>query len=135
MSEAVPTPPAPQPTPLTQPFWDGVNVGRLRFLRCAACGHAFLPAREECPACLSDRLAWQDASGAGTLVSWVVYHRAMHPAFAARLPYVVGIVELEEGARMISNIVGAEPSELRIDQKVTLSIETEDGVTLPRFKA
>lgn len=133
MSEAVAFP-LPSPTPLTEPFWSGIADGELRFMRCGLCGEAFLPAREECPACLSENVGWEAASGRGTLVSWVVYHRAMHPAFKDRIPYVVGIVELEEGARLISNIVGKAPDQLEIDQPLALKIETMEGAALPLFE-
>lgn len=126
--------PAPRPTPLTQPFWDAVKNGGLAFLRCQACGEAFLPAREECPNCLSPELAWTPASGRAKLISWVVYHRAFHPAFAARTPYTVAVVELEEGPRLISNISDApDPEALVIDQALMLRVEQDGGVAVPRF--
>jgi uncharacterized OB-fold protein len=131
----VPLPiPRPSDNPLQKPFWSALGRGRLTFQRCGTCGNAFLPAREECPRCLSPELCWEDASGDATLVSWVVYHRAFHPAFAHRLPYTVAIVELAEGVRMISNIVGdVDPESLRIEQPLRLRIEQEEDFAIPRF--
>jgi uncharacterized OB-fold protein len=93
-----------------------------------------LPAREACPRCLGRSLTWQQASGKARLISWIVYHQAFHPSFAQRLPYTVAIVELEEGARMVSNIVGTEdPESLRIDMPLTAIIEQQGDVRVPRF--
>lgn len=124
--------PLPTPAPLTQPFWDGLSAGELRYQRCTACAHAWLPAREECPRCLSDQIAWQASAGRGRLISWVVYHQAFHPAFADRLPYNVAVVELEEGPRLITN-VNAEQEALAIEMPLVVSIETESGIRIARF--
>jgi hypothetical protein len=69
--------PVPQPTPLSAPYWRSLDEGRLTFQRCDACGHAWLPARSECPRCWSSTLQWTPASGAATLVSWVIYHHGV----------------------------------------------------------
>lgn len=124
--------PVPTVTPLTMPYWNGLQEGELRHQVCGTCGNVWLPAREECPQCLSEDVSWTPSSGRGRLISWVVYRRAAHPAFVDRVPYTVAVVELEEGARLITNIVG-DPSELRIDQPVQLQIEEENGFWLPRF--
>lgn len=124
--------PLPSVTPLTQPYWDGLAQGELRHQRCAACHHAWLPAREECPRCLSTDVAWQRAGGGGRIISWVVYHTATHPSFADRLPYNVAVVELDEGPRLITNIC-APADELAIELPVVLRIEQESGISIPRF--
>lgn len=124
--------PLPTPTPLTQPFWEGLTAGQLRYQRCAACAHAWLPAREECPRCLADDVSWEPSVGRGRLISWVVYHQAFHPAFADRLPYNVAVVELEEGPRLITN-VNAESDALAIDMPLVVSIESESGIDIARF--
>lgn len=124
--------PLPEVTPLTQPYWDGLAQGELRHQRCAGCGHAWLPAREECPHCLSAEVAWEPAGGGGRIISWVVYHTAVHPSFADRLPYNVAVVELDEGPRLITNI-NAPEDQLAIERAVVLSIEQESGVSVPRF--
>ncbi len=124
--------PLPVITPLTAPFWEGLAEGELRYQRCGACGNAWLPAREECPRCLSDDVAWQPSSGRGRLISWVIYHTAVHPAFADRVPYNVAIVELDEGPRLISNIKAAD-RQLAIEMPVLATIEQESGVHVARF--
>jgi len=128
------TPPLPDLDVLTRPFWDGLAGGVLSYQRCGACGHAWLPARSECPQCLGDVWHREAADGGARLVSWVVYRHAYHPAFAHRLPYVTAVVELDEGPRLISNVVGVEDlSTLRIDMHLALRLEREAGMVVPRF--
>jgi uncharacterized protein len=124
--------PKPEPTELTRPYWDALDQGHLVFQRCD-CGNAWLPARRQCPSCLQPTLRWERASGRARLVSWVVYHTAYHEAFASRLPYNVALVELEEGPRLITNMVDA-PAALTGDAPVVLQIEREGGVALARFR-
>ncbi len=124
--------PPPTVTPLTEPYWKGLEEGELRHQRCRACSNAWLPAREECPRCLSDDVAWEASSGRGRIISWVVYHQASHPAFAERVPYNVAVVELDEGARLITNILSPS-QDLRIEHPVVLQIEQDSGLSLPRF--
>ena len=126
--------PQPEVTPLNEPHWQGLREGRLMIQRCTNCGYHWLPAREDCPSCLHDGYRWVQASGRGRLISWVVYHTAFDKAFADRLPYSVAVVELEEGARTITNIVNWRDG-LRADQPVELAVEEEDGVALARFRA
>ena len=133
MSDTLLQVPPPEMTELTRPFWDALGRGALTFQRCKACGHAWLPARSECPSCLGDAWQREPASGDATLVSWVVYRHAYHPAWEQRLPYTVAAVQLDEGPRLISNIVGADAAQLRIDQRLRLVIEHEGGIAVPRF--
>ena len=134
MNDDLTTIPAPELNELSRPFWDALRQqGRLTFQRCKACGHAWLPARSDCPSCLGDDWQRDNAAGGATLISWVVYHHAYHPAFESRLPYTVAVVQLDEGPRMISNVVHADPTSLRIDQQLHLVIEDEGGTAVPRF--
>jgi uncharacterized OB-fold protein len=124
--------PKPEPTEISRPYWDALRDGHLVFQRCA-CGHAWLPARRNCPACLAPEPRWERASGRGRLVSWVVYHTAYHPAFENRLPYNVSLVELEEGPRLLTNVVDSNDS-LVADAAVELKVEWEGDVALARFQ-
>lgn len=127
--------PEPEITPLNKPYWDGLKEGELRFQRCNSCGNRWLPARESCPKCLAVDAEWCPASGRGKILSWVVYHTAYHDAFAGRVPYDVTLVELEEGPRLLTNIVNGERgARLRIDAAVTLKIEQEGDLALARFE-
>ena len=125
--------PAPEMSELTRPFWDALAQGALTYQLCKACGHAWLPARNECPSCLGEAWQREPAKGGATLVSWVVYRHAYHPAWEPRLPYTVAAVQLDEGPRLISNVVGADAAQLRIDQRLRLVIGTEGGIAVPRF--
>jgi uncharacterized OB-fold protein len=126
--------PRPSLDAINAPYWRSLEEGRLRFQRCAQCAQAWLPPRAECPRCLAGEPLWEDAEGTASLVSWVTYRRALHPAFEARLPYVVALVELDEGPRLMTNLVGlpagATPA---AGMRLRLRIEHEDGLTLARF--
>jgi uncharacterized OB-fold protein len=124
--------PLPEPTPLSKPYWDALSAGRLTFQHCRKCGHNWLPPRAECPECLAAEWDWQQASGKGRVISWVIYHHAYHEAFRDRLPYNVALVELDEGPRLITNIVNPEAG-IKAERPVTLKIEDEHGVALARF--
>jgi flavin reductase (DIM6/NTAB) family NADH-FMN oxidoreductase RutF len=106
MSEA--TKPIPAPTDNTAPFWSGCAAGELRLRKCAACGVFRSPTRMVC-ACGATAAEWTAVSGRGTVFSYTVVHRAPDPAFKAELPYVIAIVALDEGGRLMSNLVGTEP--------------------------
>ncbi|GAC1325175.1 MAG: hypothetical protein NVSMB13_07820 [Mycobacteriales bacterium] len=120
-------PPLPTVTEVNAPYWEALAQGRLVYQRCAECGHAWLPAREDCPRCLSHGGEWVAAEGAATLVSWVVVHTAYHDYFADKLPYLVAVVQLAEGPRLISTVLGADPQELSIDAPLRLEIESGEG--------
>lgn len=123
---------APTVTPDTQFFWDGLREGRLLVQRCDDCGRLRHPPRPMCPHCTS--LAWSavPASGEGTVVSFVLPRHPQWPWFEDG--YVVALVELEEGVRIVSNLVGAAPDELRIGLRVSVRFERfDDDLVLPLF--
>ncbi|MCG5215030.1 Zn-ribbon domain-containing OB-fold protein [Streptosporangium sp. KLBMP 9127] len=127
--------PVPKPTPDTQPFWDGTAAGELRVQRCAACSrHCFYP-RPSCPACGSGELEWITASGRATLYSYVINHRPA-PGFEDDGPYAIAVVELEEGVRMMTNIVGVEitPENLELDMPLQVVFEKRGDMHLPLFE-
>lgn len=130
------TPAALDPVPdidgINSPLWDGLKQGRLQFQACA-CGHAWLPPRSLCPQCLGDDWAWREASGRGRIISWVVYHVAYHPSFKNKLPYNVSIVELEEGPRLITNILDPN-DQISIDAPVRLDVDTTRDTPLAQFR-
>ena len=116
-----------------RPYWEGLAEGELRYQRCGSCGHAWLPPREFCPECLGGESEWVAACGRGKLVSWVIFHVAYNTLVEDRVPYNVAIVELDEGPRMITNIVDCEADGLTIDAPVSLVLQKEDQFTLARF--
>lgn len=121
-------------TPLTAPYWAALRAGRLDFQRCRACGNAWLPPREECPRCLAAGWAWETASGRGRVISWVVYHLPPNEAFAPRVPYNVAVVELDEGPRLITNLLDSDGRQPRIEAPVELRVEEEGGLAMARFR-
>lgn len=95
----------PEITDINKKFYDSLGKGELVANKCQDCNHIFLPPAKNCPNCLSDKVDWSPLSGEGSIYSWVEYHRAYHEAFKDKIPYVVAIVQLKEGPRMISNII------------------------------
>jgi uncharacterized protein len=125
----------PRPSPESQPFWDGLRRHELLVQRCGACGRCFFPPSNRCQHCWSDDVAWEPVSGRGRLFSFTVFHRAYAAELADQLPYVVGIVELEEGPRLITNVVGCAPADVRVDMPVEVAFDDlTDEVTLHAFR-
>jgi len=108
-----PEAPIPTITGVSRPYWDGLGAKELRVQHCSTCDHSWLPAREECPRCLAAEPVWQTVPPTARAVSWVTYHRAMHPYFADKVPYTVVLAELDCGARLISTT--ETPEKLSID--------------------
>ena len=126
--------PQAEVTPESEPYWTALGEGTLSFQRCRACGNAWLPARSECPRCLAAEWDWEASSGSGRLISWVVYHTSYHPYFEDKLPYTVGVVELDEGPRLIAGIIDP-PNALRIEQRLVLRADSDNGQPLAMFAA
>jgi len=115
-------------------FWEGAARGELLIQRCASCGTLRHPPRPACPSCRSLEWDTQRAGGRGTVHSYVVHHHPPVPGFEP--PYVVVLVELEEGTRLVSNLVDADPSEVSIGMPVEVEfVRVDDELTLPLFKA
>lgn len=115
--------PLPIPDDDTRPFWDSLKEHKLRVQKCSQCGRFRFPPRAICPYCMSLDSEWTEAKGKGKVYSFTVVHRPYTPAFEHELPYVVAIVELEEGIYLITNIVGCKPEEVKIGMEVEASFE------------
>lgn len=125
--------PVPVPTPVTQPFWDATKEHRLMLQKCAN-GHVFYYARTHCPECLSNEVSWVEASGRGKLYSYTVARRPQSPEFAEDVPYIVAAITLEEGPRMTSLLVEADPDNVAIDGQVEVTWDDVDGLSMPYFR-
>jgi uncharacterized OB-fold protein len=127
--------PLPVKTAENAPYWDSAKAHALELPRCGACGTFRYPPTPFCPRCLSDETEWRAVSGRGTVYSYIVVHQRYDPSFAEDLPYNVAVVELEEGPRLVTNVVGIDNKDLRIGMPVTITYEdiTEE-FTLPKFK-
>jgi uncharacterized OB-fold protein len=124
----------PEPTPETAHFWDGTRQGELRLQRCDACLLVYFPPRPFCPRCAHRRVTVIRASGRATLYSYVIHHRPV-PGFEP--PYSIAVVELEEGPRMMTNVVNTPqtPEALRLDMPVRVVFRRmTDTITLPLFE-
>lgn len=125
----------PVPTPETQPYWDGVAEGKVRITRCSDCGEPFFPPGPVCPNCSSQNVEWFDASGRATLYSYVIHQKPLK-WWETEGPRSVAIVELEEGPRMISSVVGCPqtPEALRLDMALTATFVPFDDATVVCFE-
>ena len=101
-------------TDFNRHYYDSIESGELTASKCQGCHHTFLPAAKNCPNCLSENVDWTVLSGEGSVYSWVEYHRPYHDAFKDKVPYVVAIVELKEGPRLISNIIDYDLNTLKV---------------------
>jgi uncharacterized OB-fold protein len=130
--------PLPQPmTPEAKPYWDGAREGKLMVPRCQSCQKAFLYPRVMCPHCGGRDITWIQASGRGRLYSFEIAHQILNKAFKVKTPIVLAMVELEEGPRMLTNLVNVapDPKALRCDMPVEVVFEKlTDQVSLPMFQ-
>ena len=125
----------PPVTDFTEPFWDATREQRLLLPWCRTCGQAFWFPRETCPRDLSPDLEWREAEGGGTVYAASVMPKPGNPAMAGREPYVVALVELDEGVRLMSNVVTADPSAVAVGDRVALTWEPlSDGRNLYLFQ-
>ncbi len=127
------TKPIPQADEESAPFYEGARRHELMLMRCLACGAWRLPSRPRCPDCWSTETEWARASGRGTLYSFGVMHQNF-AGFEDQTPYKYAVVELEEGPRIVSNVVGVPDGELRCDMRLQAVFDdVADDATLVRF--
>ena len=130
------TGPLPLPTPESRPFWDAARRHVLELPRCRSCGQYHYYPRATCPHCLSADLEWRGVSGRGRLHTFTIVHRGSK-GFPIPTPYVMAVVELDEGPRMMTNLVGlpADPAQIRIGMPVEVTFEDRaPEVSLPQFR-
>lgn len=126
--------PLPQPTRITQPYWDAAKEHRLMIQECACCKTRQFYPRQFCLSCLSEDLAWIECSGKGTVYTYTVNRRAANSAMSDLVPYVVAAVDLDEGVRMMANIVNGPVEAVKIGSRVRVCFEkVSDEITLPQF--
>ena len=125
----------PQPDLETQPFWDAARDGRLMIKRCTACERFHFYPRPFCPHCWSDAVEWVEANGRAKLYTWSVVHRNDLPPFPDRVPYVAAIVDLDEGPRMMTNVVDCDFAALEVGMILEAVFHpTSDEVTIVQFR-
>ena len=127
--------PLPAPDADTAAFWRGLQHGKLLLQHCRRCRHVQYYQQAACRQCGGDELEHRPAIGRGKVHSFSVVHRAPGPAFKADVPYAVLLVELAEGPRMISTLIGSDPKDVTFDMDVELAFDqVSDHITLPRFR-
>jgi uncharacterized OB-fold protein len=122
-------------TDLTRPYWAAAREGRLVLQHCPGCDRAWHPPLPRCPHCHRASPDWTDAAGTGTVYTYTVVRHPTHRALAGRVPYVVAIVELDEGPRLVTGITGCDVDRVRAGMRVRARFtDVTDEVTLPYFE-
>jgi len=123
--------PGPALSDLAAPFWEACAQRRLVVPACDSCGLRFFVPEVVCPRCWSADWTWADSPGLGTLYSATTVHRAPLPDVAS--PYVIGVVDLDDGWTMMTHLVDVDPDDLRLGQRVAVTFRDRGGVLLPLF--
>lgn len=129
--------PVPPPMPEAKPFWDGCRRHELWLPYCARCQQFFFYPRPFCPRCFTWEVDWRRVSGRGVIHAFAVHYRATNPLWAEDVPYVTAIVELEEGPRLFTHLVGVDPDPACIRSGMPVEVVFEDvneEATLPKFR-
>jgi uncharacterized protein len=126
--------PLPVPGPDDAPYWQGLKDGMLLIQRCDNCGAVRHPPRPRCGQCVAAAFSWIPATGSGTVYSFTIVRHAPNPQLAEAVPYVVALIELDEGPRLVSNVVGVEPDIVAVGQRVQVAFDRlGPNAVLPRF--
>lgn len=127
--------PVPAPTPTTQPYWDGAKQNELLIQRCVTTGKSFTYPRRFSPFVVGGGVEWVKASGRGTLYSYVINYLP-GPGYKEDVPYVIAVVSLEEGPRVLANIVGVEPlaENLPLDMPLVVDFEPRGELNVAQFR-
>jgi len=118
--------PIPQATETTQPFWDGLHEGKLRIQYSPSTDAWVFYPRVLAPGSLADDLEWREISGAGHVYTYTIAHRATSPAWSDRLPQIIAVVEVDEGARIPTELVDVAPDDVKIGLRVVPVYERSD---------
>ena len=124
--------PLPRPNADTKPYWDAAARGQLLYQRCRACNHVQFYPRGTCVACHADKIEWRESAKQGTIVTFTEVFRAPTPAFKEMAPYIIALVDLDEGFRMMVNIVDRASSVIAIGGRVRIVFQEASGVILPQ---
>ena len=126
----------PPTTELTAPYWEAARRIELVIQQCQTCDLRPFPPRAHCPECGAADLTWQKVSGRGTVYTYTVAHRPPHPVFADQCPLVISVVQLDEGPRLMTNITGCDPKDVKVGMAVQVDFEPIDDsdLALPVFR-
>lgn len=127
--------PLPTPTEDTKHYWESAKTGKLMIQECTACGKLQFYPRPFCISCLNEPLTWVEASGRGTIYTFTINHRPANEYMRDKTPYAVAAVDLDEGVRMLANVVQSDINEVRCGAKVQVVFEkASEEITLPQFR-
>jgi uncharacterized OB-fold protein len=127
--------PIPASSELSAPFWAAAREGVLRLQKCSMCEHVRFPLDWICPRCLSSQYEWAQLSGRGIVQTFIRFHQAYETSWEDRVPYVVALIELEEGPVMISNVVGEGALDVQVDDPVEAVYElANEDAALTQFQ-
>ena len=121
------------PEPDTEPFWDATKDHELKYQVCDDCGGLVWHPRRHCTHCTSLNLSWKTSKGEGTVYTYSIVRQNYHPAFREMIPYVVAWIDLDEGFRMLSNVVDVDVEEVSVGQRVRVRWLDQEGLALPAF--
>lgn len=125
-------PPVPTLTASTARYWQEAAAGRFVLPRCRACGRFHHHPRRWCPYCWATDLVWEQPCGRGRVLTYTVVHQPPSPAFA--VPYVLAIIELSEGPRMMANVIGCSPQDVEVGTTVEVTFEPRGQLAIPQFR-
>ncbi|MCL5985476.1 MAG: Zn-ribbon domain-containing OB-fold protein [Actinobacteria bacterium] len=127
--------PLPEITPETKKFWEAAKNHQLVLQRCKSCGEIIYFPRIICYRCLSEDLEWVESIGNGTVYSFTIIMQPAYKSFESEVPYVYAIIDLDDGARMISNIVNIEPTKVKIGMRVKVIFDdVSPEISIPKFE-
>jgi uncharacterized OB-fold protein len=125
--------PAPLLTEDNEGFWRAAAGGQLVTQRCVTCGKLLHPPRPMCPICHGLEMEWVELAGTGTVYSYAMLHHPQHPAFS--YPVIAALIDLDEGIRLLSNLVGVDSAEVHIGMRVSVLFDAvADGMAVPVFE-
>ena len=131
------TKPLPVPDPLTKHYWDSVKAHAMQIQKCGSCGKFVFYPRSVCPHCGLRELHWTSVSGKGKVYGFTISYQKGMPAFGAEAPYSIAVVELDEGVRLMTNLVNIapDPEKIKVGMDVVVHYDdVTDVITLPKFK-
>ena len=127
--------PLPEINEVSRVFWEAAKNHKLLYQRCDKCGDNVFYPKKICPNCFSSALQWIEASGKGTVYSYTACYRNVAPGFEEDAPYVVAVVDLKEGPRMLTHVVECDPDDIKCDMPVEVVFEDiNDDISLPKFR-
>ncbi|MCH8007796.1 MAG: OB-fold domain-containing protein [Chloroflexi bacterium] len=121
------------PEPDTEPFWEATKDHELKYQVCDDCSGIVWHPRRHCTHCTSLNLSWKTSKGEGTVYTYSIVRQNYHPAFRERIPYVIAWIDLDEGFRMLSNVVDVDPESVSVGQRVRVRWDDQEGLSLPEF--